>query len=422
MCVKENIYVHMCVFESCHKYKGSKIEMCNRYIALQLLVDFLAYISFFLGPTYTEPYTIVGLFCDNSHDSLICGTWLTHLRDMTHSYVQHDTLMWVTSLTHMCDMTRSFVWHDSLICVTWLTHFVTSGCKEQISNRCDTFIFVTWLTHMRDVTQSYVWHDALICVSMRCKNTFQMGVTRSAHEWINCSVAEHSSSNTHTHTHTHTVKCKYHASQKRKASHNEVRRYQNALTLFLNSRLGFSSLKYLYSVISVKLDLLPANTKYMVIDLFVDGLSAISRIVDGIFVTWLTHMCDVTHSYVWYDALICVTSGWWEQISNESDAFICVTWLIHMCDVTHSYVWHDAFICVTSGWWEEISNKCDAFIFVTWLTNICDVTHSYVWHDAFIFVTWLTHIWGVTHSYVWHDARIFVTWLAHTCDVTCDWL
>ena len=27
--------------------------------------------------------------------------------------------------------------------------------------------------------------------------------------------------------------------------------------------------------------------------------------------------------------------------------FMCVTWLIHMCDMTHSYVRHDAFICVT---------------------------------------------------------------------------
>ena len=28
--------------------------------------------------------------------------------------------------------------------------------------------------------------------------------------------------------------------------------------------------------------------------------------------------------------------------------FICVTWLIHMCDMTHSYVWHDSFIRLVS--------------------------------------------------------------------------
>jgi len=63
-----------------------------------------------------------------------------------------------------------------------------------------------------------------------------------------------------------------------------------------------------------------------------------------------------------------------------------VTWLIHMCDMTHSYVWHDSFICVT------------------WLIHMCDKTHSYVWHDSFICVTWLIHMCDMTHSYVWHDS------------------
>jgi len=35
-------------------------------------------------------------------------------------------------------------------------------------------------------------------------------------------------------------------------------------------------------------------------------------------VTWLIHMCDMTHSYVWHDSSI------------------CVMWLFHMCDMTHS--------------------------------------------------------------------------------------
>ena len=51
--------------------------------------------------------------------------------------------------------------------------------------------------------------------------------------------------------------------------------------------------------------------------------------------------------------------------------FMCVTWLIHVCDVTHSHEWHDSFIRVT------------------WLIHVCEMTHSYVWHDSFICVTWL---------------------------------
>jgi len=91
------------------------------------------------------------------------------------------------------------------------------------------------------------------------------------------------------------------------------------------------------------------------------------------------------------------------------DSFICVTWLIHMCDMTHLYVWHDPFIRVT------------------WLVHMCDMTHSYVWHDSFIRVTWLIHMCdmtdSLTHSHVWHDTFRRVTWLIHTCDVTnsCVW-
>ena len=48
------------------------------------------------------------------------------------------------------------------------------------------------------------------------------------------------------------------------------------------------------------------------------------------------------------------------------DWFIFVTWLIHVCDMTHSCVWHDSFI------------------YVTWRIYVCDVTHSRVWHDSLI--------------------------------------
>jgi len=52
--------------------------------------------------------------------------------------------------------------------------------------------------------------------------------------------------------------------------------------LFVNSALGsFVRLKYVYPVISVIDDSLPANTKMSRIDKFVDGQSAISRILCG---------------------------------------------------------------------------------------------------------------------------------------------
>jgi len=51
--------------------------------------------------------------------------------------------------------------------------------------------------------------------------------------------------------------------------------------LYLNARAVYSRPKYIHSVISVKLDLLPANTKNMAIDLFVGNQSAIPPFLGG---------------------------------------------------------------------------------------------------------------------------------------------
>ena len=67
----------------------------------------------------------------------------------------------------------------------------------------------------------------------------------------------------------------------------------------------------------------------------------------------------VTHSYVSRDLLACVmicVRVWLGRCVRWytppvpiqfSDSFICVTWLTRMCDLTHSYVWHDSCIYVT---------------------------------------------------------------------------
>jgi hypothetical protein len=68
---------------------------------------------------------------------------------------------------------------------------------------------------------------------------------------------------------------------------------------------------------------------------------------------------DMTHSCVWRDSFTWVMTHpyvWIIRVSNYGmthpyvsrpyvwrDSFTCVTWLIHMCDVTHSHVWRDSF-------------------------------------------------------------------------------
>jgi hypothetical protein len=119
--------------------------------------------------------------------------------------------------------------------------------------------------------------------------------------------------------------------------------------------------------------------------------------------SWLIHLSDMTHLYVWYES-------WVLRLLEYDACIVCVIlnaplfvwhWMRHcLCDMTHSFVQHDAFIGVTR------------------LTHMCDTTHSYVWHDAFMRVTRRIHMRDTTHSYVWHDSFKCVTRLIHMCDTT----
>ena len=59
---------------------------------------------------------------------------------------------------------------------------------------------------------------------------------------------------------------------------------------------------------------------------------------------------------------------------------MCVTWLSHMCHMTYSYVRHDLFI------------------YATLLIPMCHMTDSYGWQNSFICATWLNFFCDMTHS------------------------
>ena len=146
-----------------------------------------------------------------------------------------------------------------------------------------------------------------------------------------------------------------------------------------------------------------------------------------ICVTWLIHMCEMTHSYVWHDWFIRVT--WLTHVCDMThlygchDWFIRVTWLIHKCGMTDSCVCHDSFICVT--WLISFVPRftCSQ---CTSQSHMCDMTHSYVLHHAFIRVSWMIHKFGMTDSCVCHNSHVLnvdgevicVTWLTHMCYIT----
>jgi len=134
------------------------------------------------------------------HDSCTCATWLIHTRDMTHSYIYiryatsgshslscccHEEasgccVPWMTLranttprktwLTHMRDMTHSQERHDSFTRETWLiykrdmTHPYISicSCAPSMTLRANTTPRKAWLIHMRDMTHSYERHDSFI--------------------------------------------------------------------------------------------------------------------------------------------------------------------------------------------------------------------------------------------------------------------
>jgi len=148
-------------------------------------------------------------------------------------------------------------------------------------------------------------------------------------------------------------------------------------------------------------------------------------------------MCDMTHSYVWHGVLKYVTSpasgcsdnvtgtrNLWTRLIHIYDmTYSCVIWLIHMrdmCDMKHSYVWFDFFIRMT--WPIHI---CDmaylyawraVFMYVTSRIHMCDMAHSYAWHFVFVRVKYCIHIYNILFFCVWDDPFICVTWRIHTCD------
>jgi len=109
-------------------------------------------------------------------------------------------------------------------------------------------------------------------------------------------------------------------------------------------------------------------------------------------------MCDMTHSYVWHDSLICVT--WLTHTC---------TWLIRRASAAAVIALHDSFIRVT---WLIRRALAAATLesHYSWLTHTCDITH-----DSIIVVTCLIRGTLAAPTLESHDS-----WLTHMCDMTHD--
>jgi len=104
------------------------------------------------------------------------------------------------------------------------------------------------------------------------------------------------------------------------------------------------------------------------------------------------------------------------------DSFICVSWLIHMCDMTHPYLWHDIFnqhtvhnvhICdmtrhVTCEWvMSHMNESCHIWTsHVTYERVMSHMNEScHMWMSHVTYERVMSHMNESCHIYAVHDVR-----------------
>jgi len=133
--------------------------------------------------------------------------------------------------------------------------------------------------------------------------------------------------------------------------------------------------------------------------------------------TWLNTICDMTR---WYVSAVSMCDMLHAFICDKSHADVrhdSMTWLVHVCDITHSPARHGSFVCMV------------------WLIYVCAVTHSYARPHSIIYATWLIFLrvrllvskdlhqrsavqnifWHQTSSAFYHKSPTFVPHLNSTC-------
>ena len=248
----------------------------------------------------------------------------------------------------MCDMAHLYVWHDLFKCLTRRNHVCVTWLLVCV---IWLLVCVTRLIHVCDVTHLYVWHAAFICMTwlIHVRVTWLIYVSGM--------------------TPSYTCVCCFVFSN----------RYWGIVRFFWERAKGHARTveNRLYSAKETYNFMAPTNRSHPIhqLNMWTHFLALFPPSV-----TWLIHVCDMTHSRVWHDSFLCVT---WT--TRDRVCLLCVTWLIRVCpgDMTH--------LCLLQ----------DSFMSVTWLIYMCDKTDSCVWQDSFIRVTWLIHTCDTTHSYVW---------------------
>jgi len=98
----------------------------------------------------TQPYVWRDLF--------VCMIWYEG-PSIGSDYAPMPRRNKASRLSHMCDMTQSYVWHDSVIRVTWLirTYDLIRGSVVMINTQKILWAWALFVTSYRNMTDSYVW-------------------------------------------------------------------------------------------------------------------------------------------------------------------------------------------------------------------------------------------------------------------------
>jgi len=216
------------------------------------------------------------------HDSL---PWPIRVRAMTHSYVCNDSFICVPWLIHMCAMTHSHVRYGILIFGSVFAYFrVSSRLMHDMthSHMChDSFAHVTWLIHICDTSHSYVWHNSFRCVTWLICTCDSTSMRHDAFKYVG-------------------YICR--------RSRLLIMKGARVPWLIHTCAMTYSHVwQYIYVPWPAQVCGLSSQPFFLVAD--------------------ESHTSAMTCSYVRYYIYGCHVS------------FVCVIWLTHMCNMTHSYVW-----------------------------------------------------------------------------------
>jgi len=260
---------------------------------------------------------------------------------MPHPLVCHDWLIFVPWLI-------SAHWHCTVFSFTYVTYLIHVGATH------DSF----------DVPPSLVCHDSLVCVPWLILARWYYTVLSFTH----LTYLIHTCAMTYTHDMSHAYVC-----------HDGL----ICVPWLISVRWHFRSHHpRMPNRLRIWCAMCAMTYSYLYHDSF-----AVALLVSS--------LCDMPHSYVCRDVLICVPwlmcSGLAGVIFVWHASFIRIPWLTHMCTMTY-FPWH--YRC----------HHCVA-------CHICAIAYSYVHHDPFAVASPLSSLYDMPHLYMSRDLLICVPWL-----------